>query len=454
MLTGKRPPVIPARDAKVGAGTRLRGRQLLVARAACILLISLSLGMFTAALPARLVELRGVATQAWQSFRHLSPAGQQAILGLGINLAGALDRYPIAALGLEIGLMLLFLASTLVIVRHRSDDWMALFVAAALVAYGAFVIPPLDALMAAQPVWKLPGNLLQALGVTCALLFFYIFPDGRFTPGWTRGLIAAWGIWALAWVLFPASTLNLSNPFSLSFLWFLMLMLWWSTGLFAQIYRYWRVSNPVQRQQTKYIVFGVIIAVFGYGLYAPARFILPWVDPTGLAALFYQLFGIPLFLLCVFSVPLTITFSILRYRLWDIDLFINRAMVYAALSAALALGYVGSVLLLQWLFHALTGEEQSEIVTAVSTLAIAATFQPVRRRIQDFVDRRFYRRKVEAEQLLAAFSASARDEVDLARLTDALLGVIDKTLSPAHVSLWMPTTPAAKEDWYHRTSDY
>ncbi len=438
--------VIPAPGAKTGAGTRLRGAQLLAARAACALLTSLSLGMFTIALPARLAELRDIAAQAAQFFSHLSPAGQQVILSLGINPSSALDRYPSAALGLEIGLMLLFIAGALVIVWHRSDDWLALFVAAALLAYGAFVIPPLDALMAVQPIWQLPGNLLQALGVTCALLFFYIFPDGRFTPGWTRGLIAAWGIWALAWELFPAATLNLSNPFSLSFLWFLMLMLWWSTGLFAQIYRYWRVSNPVQRQQTKYIVAGVTIAVFGYGLYVPARFILPWLDQTGLAALFYQLFGIPLFLLCVLSVPLTITFSILRYRLWDIDFFINRAMVYAVLTAALALGYVGSVLLLQWVFYALTGEQQSEIVTAVSTLALAATFQPVRHAIQDFIDRRFYRRKYEAEKLLAAFSASVRDEVDLARLTDDLLAVVDRTMSPAHVSLWMPKTPAAKED--------
>jgi hypothetical protein len=446
VVTRKQPALIPTPDAQAGASTRLRGAQLLVARAACALLISLSLGMFTVALSARLVELRGDAAQAWQSFRHLSPVGQHAILSLGINPGNILDRYPIAELGLEIGLMLLFLASALVIVRHRSDDWMALFVSAALLTYGAFVLPPLDALMAAQPVWQLPGNLLQALGITCALLFFYIFPDGRFTPVWTRGLLAVWGIWALAWVLFPATTLNLANPFSLSFLWFLMLMMWWSTGLFAQIYRYWRVSNPIQRQQTKYIVLGVTIAVFGYGLYVPARFILPWLDPTGLAALFYQLFGIPLFLLCVFSVPLTITFSILRYRLWDIDLFINRAMVYAALTAALALGYVGSVLLLQWLFYVLTGEEQSEIVTAASTLAIAATFQPVRRRIQDFIDRRFYRRKYECERLLAAFSASVRDEVDLARMTDDLLAVVDKTMSPAYVSLWMPKTPAPRED--------
>ena len=442
----KQPAAIPAPDAKAGAGTRLRGAQLLAVRAACALLGSLSLGMFLIALPARLAELRSVGAQAVQSFQRLSPAVQQVVLSLGINPGSSFDRYPIVALGLEIGTMLLFLISTLVIVWHRSDDWMALFVAAALLAYGTFVIPPLDALMAAQPAWQLPGNLLQALGITCALLFFYVFPDGRFAPGWTRSLLAVWGIWALAWVLFPASTLNLSNPFSLSFLWFLMLMAWWSTGLFAQIYRYWRVSNPVQRQQTKYIVFGVAIAIFGYGLYVPARFILPWLDPTGLAALFYQLFGVPLFLLCVFSVPLTITFSILRYRLWDIDLFINRAMVYTVLSAALAAGYVGSVLLLQWVFYVLTGEEQSEIVIAASTLAIAATFQPVRCRIQDFIDRRFYRRKYEAEKLLAAFSASVRDEVDLARLTDDLLAVVDKTMSPAYVSLWMPKTPAAKED--------
>jgi hypothetical protein len=430
----------------IAASTRLRGTQLLVARAACALLISVSLGMFIIALPVRLAELRGNAAQAAQSYRHLSPAGQQAILSLGINPGSALDRYPIVALGVEIGLMLLFLASIMVILWHRSDDWMALFVAVALMEYGVFVSPPLDALMAAQPQWQLPGNLLQALGVTLALLFFYIFPDGRFAPGWTRGLIAVWGIWALAWVLFPGATLNLSNPFSLSFLWFLMLMLWWATGLFAQVYRYWRVSNPVQRQQTKYIVVGVTAAVFGYGLYVPARFILPWLDPTGLAALFYQLFGIPLFLLCVFSVPLTITFSILRYRLWDIDLFINRAMVYAVLSVALALGYVGSIVLLQGVLYLLTGGEQSEIVTAVSTLALAATFQPVRRTIQDFVDRRFYRRKYEAERLLAAFSASVRDEVDLTRLTDDLLAVVDKTMSPAHVSLWVPKTPVAKRD--------
>jgi hypothetical protein len=437
---------IPAPGVKVGANTRLSGAQLLAVRAACALLASYSLGMFAIALPARLTELRADAAQAAQSFQHLSPAGQRAILSLGINPGGALDRYPIAALGFEIGLMLLFVVSALVIVWRRSDDWMALFVAAALLAYGAFVIPPLDALMAAQPAWQLPGNLLQALGVTCALLFFYIFPDGRFAPGWTRGLMAAWGIWALAWVLFPAATLNFSNPFSLSFLWFLMLMLWWSTGLFAQIYRYWRVSNPIQRQQTKYIVVGVTTAVFGYGLYVPARFILPWLDRTGLAALFYQLLGIPLFLLCALSVPLTITFSILRYRLWDIDFFINRAMVYAALTAALVPGYVGSMFLLQWLFYALTGKEQSEIVTAVSTLAMAATFQPVRHAIQDFVDRRFYRRKVEAEKLLAAFSAGARDEVDLARLTDDLLAVVDRTMAPAYVSLWMPKMPMSKED--------
>ena len=418
---------------QIAASTRLRGAPLMVARAACALLISLSLGLFIIALPARLDDLRGIAVQAEQALRQLPPAEQRLFLSLGLML----DRYPIYVLAIEAGLMLVLSISAAVILWQKSDDWMGLFVAAALLAYGVFVIPPLDSLMAAQPMWQLPGNLLQALGVGCALFFFYTFPDGRFAPSWTRGLIALWGVWAVAWVLFPAATLNLSNPFSLSFIWFLILMLWWATGLFAQTYRYRRVSNPIQRQQTKYIVSGMALAVIGYGLYVPARLILPWLDPTGLAALFYQLFGAPLFLLCVLSVPMTITFSILRYRLWDIDLFINRTMVYAVLTMALALGYLGSVILLQWLFHALTGQEQSEIVTAVSTLAIAATFQPVRRIIQGIIDRHFYRRKYEAEKALGDFSARLRDEVDLDRLKADLLAVVEDTMQPAHVSLWL-----------------
>jgi hypothetical protein len=140
--------------------------------------------------------------------------------------------------------------------------------------------------------------------------------------------------------------------------------------------------------------------------------------------------------------PLSLGFACLRYRLWDIDIIINRTLIYGVLTVALALGYLVSIVLLQGLFRLLTGQEQSEIVTAVSTLGIAAAFQPARRRVQSFIDRRFYHRKYDAEKTLAAFGATMRDEVDLSRLTDDLLAVIEETMKPAHVSLWLLPTPA------------
>jgi hypothetical protein len=143
-----------------------------------------------------------------------------------------------------------------------------------------------------------------------------------------------------------------------------------------------------------------------------------------------------LFGLSVITLPAAIGIAILRYRLYDIDLLINRTLVYASLTATLALVYVGSVVSLQAALRSLTGQESTLAVVA-STLAIAALFNPLRRRVQAFVDRRFYRRKYDAARTLDAFSIRLRDETQLDILSDDLVGVVTRTVQPAYVSLWL-----------------
>jgi hypothetical protein len=152
------------------------------------------------------------------------------------------------------------------------------------------------------------------------------------------------------------------------------------------------------------------------------------------------------FLLVIPSIPIATGIAILRYRLYDIDLIINRTLVYGSLSASLALVYFGGVATTQALFRALTSQEQQpQLAVVVSTLAIAALFIPLRRRIQSFIDSRFYRRKYDARKTLEAFSAKLRDETDLDALSDDLVGVVRETMQPAHASLWLHHDPALKD---------
>jgi len=193
--------------------------------------------------------------------------------------------------------------------------------------------------------------------------------------------------------------------------------------------RYRRAAGE-ERQQIKWLVFaGVLIAVGWAASSVAQNTISGGGGPLGAVSL---LLGVTSLL----GIPVAVGIAILRHHLYDVDLVINRTLVYATLTAMLILVYLGGVVLLQYVFRALTGQE-SQLAVGASTLAIAALFNPLRTRIQEFIDRRFYRRKYDAAKTLAEFSSKLRDETDLDALSDDLTAVVRETVQPAHVSLWL-----------------
>jgi hypothetical protein len=200
------------------------------------------------------------------------------------------------------------------------------------------------------------------------------------------------------------------------------------------------VSTPVHRQQTKWVVFG--IAVGGAGLVGTSALVsvVPAIEQSGPLG---QMIVTTLSEWVVLLVPLSIGVAMVRSGLYEIDVIINRTLVYGSLTATLVLVYLVCVVGLQYVLRALT-VEGSNLTIVASTLLIAALFAPLRRRIQSFIDRRFYRSKYDARKTLEVFSTRLRDETDLESLGDELVGVVRETMQPAHVSLWLRPQEASK----------
>jgi hypothetical protein len=273
---------------------------------------------------------------------------------------------------------------------------------------------------------------LAFLGTIALYAFYLLFPSGRFVPRWTRWAVGLFAAHDVFYWFFPDSILDIAS--SLPPLDYAVLTTLACIAIGSQLYRYRYVSSPAERQQTKWVVFGMVSAGLG-----TVAFEIPisgsplgQFDPLPALAIQAGLFG------TLSLIPLSIGVAIVYDRLWDIDIVIRRTLVYGTLTASLALVYFGSVALAENTFRALTNEgKPPQLAVVVSTLVIAALFNPLRRRIKSLIDKRFYRSNYDARKTLEAFSATLSRETNLDALSDDLVTVVERTMQPAHVSLWL-----------------
>jgi hypothetical protein len=337
-----------------------------------------------------------------------------------------------------------FFTIALILFLRLPNDRLAFFTAIFLLGFGtanAYPLAPefLDLVYSADRLYILIPTLINNLLSWPLLIFFFaLYPDGIFVPVWMR-FVAGYGFFfSLGWGILPQ--IFAAPQGGLAVFIFLSVLFVFGSSFYAQIYRYRTYSSPFQRQQTKWMVYGFAVVTVSTTLQQIVAGAVAFAEnDLSAQSIFIELFY-SLVSLTYVMIPISIGVAILRYRLWDIDLIIRRTLVYGVLTGLLALIYFGGVVLFQTGFRTLTRETNSTFVTVISTLAIAALFTPLRHRVQDFIDRRFYRKKYNAEQALAQFAATARDEVDMDKLAAALLGVVEETMQPEKASLWLKPT--------------
>jgi hypothetical protein len=307
---------------------------------------------------------------------------------------------------------------------------------------------PLDRFMAWLTLW------VTVPGFGAFIFVFLLFPDGRLlSPRW-RWLV--WlGIAGLSALFFGFATRpgpvdsvpTLDNPLGVQAAEGLARFLTEGPGslldglvvLAAVVSLVLRIrrSRGTQRQQMRWFVFSVVLFVAVFGAAQILWAVIEEPESGGPA----NTFGFLAIMLSLIFIPVSMGIGILRYRLYDIDVIVNKTLVYGGLTAVLALAYLGIVVALQ---NVIPAADDSDLTIAGSTLAVAALFRPLRARVQGFIDRRFYRRKFDAQRTLESFSSRLREDVDLDHLSADLLDVVRDTMQPAHASLWLRTEGASR----------
>jgi hypothetical protein len=370
--------------------TPLTGTRLLLVRLAWAAVMLFSVTVFLVSLPVRAAELRVVpAVGEPRTTYQLRPGDMPFVEEAGITL----DGYALYVTAGEFIFGSGYLIASMVIFWRKSNEWLPILSASSLAAYGVSALYNTNALMKARPEWSWPVYALYAVAYSTLAISFFIFPTGTFVPRWARWIGLAWGIWAVLWVLFPTTPLNIytwrATPRALLYLGV------FGAAVATQVYRFRHVSTPPQRKQTKWVILGIALAFLGFALLVIPTILYPQLYEPGYLGLAYTLSALPLFVISGLFVPLSVTIALLRYRLWETDGLVNRTLAFAALTAALAVIFSLSVFIVQRVFTAVTGSSEPIIPVGVAMLLIGVLFNPTRRWLQRQIDQRFYHLDVE-----------------------------------------------------------
>lgn len=355
----------------------------MLARAGWLIIAALTVSLFTAGIPIEYGQLQQGCITPCASTGGVAPVEASLLRSLGLSL----DFFAIYGVVLEVIFASVFVAVAVLIFGLKSSDNVALFISIALLLFGTATEPSaLAALTLTQPVWRIPVYVLHFLGSACFSLFLYLFPDGHFVPRWTRWAALIWIAWLLPRYWIP------NWPPSDTWLVWPNLIIWLcalGSAAYSQAYRYRHVSNMVQRQQTKWAVFGIAMALTGFVIVNVVVSAIALPSPTSASELGALMIGAALMYGALLLIPLSIGIAILRYRLFDIDIVINRTLVYGALTISVVGIYVLVVGYLGALFRAAGGQGQLAI-SVLATGLVALLFQPLRTRLQRGINRLMY----------------------------------------------------------------
>ena len=400
--------------------TRLYGRRLVLARALWGIIALFEVAALVYSLTGTIAQLQVICTSSC-AIQQLSAAGLSTLHHLGLSLG---DYIAFCIAVTLISTLFCYTVAALLL-WHRSNDWMALLISLMLLSFA----PGSISTGVRFSEWFGPevaghvSSLFDNINLTIMVLIFFLFPTARFEPRWTRWFFYMQIGLGILITIVPRFTAP--DPLiALYTLYFPAILL---VLVIAQVYRYRRVSTPIQRLQTRWVVYSMVVSI------GSAVALIAIFQPLP-GSLLSSLDTIANLLLTL--IPISLAIAIQRYRLYDIDILINRTLVYGTLTAIVVAIYTGSILLLQFLLHGIINSN-NDVAIVISTLVIAALFRPLQRRIQAIIDRRFYRRKYDAARTMAAFSATLRSQVDLNELSEHLVDVVQETMQPAHVSLWL-----------------